>query len=510
MDIQKDDVAGGVLSKIIGNSSCIGAVLEIEQALGVDGEFPAALNLVEKLQSIIEPLYGDSANATSWSDALRAVQDADPSRKKGLSWTRLAPTSRAGNPLGGRFKRYPIAAFFLQEPMAGLAGQVNIIHRLFLAALLQRQSAHGLHAIADDLRKLIARGGAQSSIYRLPQTTEAGWEVLASTLANLPESDLLAARLRTLLKMVTMTKAGQPALTRPTSALTEPQTTRTTFRPAQGGVVPEHRIQVAEPGNSEIAEPPRYVDFHVAEPDAGEEGEPASETEVDANSRETRHWISRHQRITPNDVGRLTAIERRWLGTTLCDLIQSEDSSLRMGAGLVALVYVTGMQFETLLDAEIGPAGVFDTCGVYRRTIRAPTNAYTPDKEMLDQFLPRETMLSLQLPVMLVPWLDTLIRQSTGTVLESLGVDVASANVNVDSVMHLLRAKGRYTRIRRERIPAALAIELNLRYRDVGLVHHLASSAEQVAPMINYYVSHFIGDLQRRYREVADAMLPAQ
>lgn len=55
-----------------------------------------------------------------------------------------------------------------------------------------------------------------------------------------------------------------------------------------------------------------------------------------------------------------------------------------------------------------------------------------------------------------------------------------------------------------------LAIELNLRYRDAGLLHHLASSAEQVAPMANYYVSHFIEYLKRSYREVAGAMLPAQ
>lgn len=503
--------AGGVLSDIVGESASAAVVLEIEQALGIDGEFPAALNLVEMLQSIIQPLCGDNTKADTWSDALRVIQEVDGTRKNSVSWARVAPTSRAGNPLGGRFKSYPIAAFFLQEPMAGLGGQAILIKRLFLAVLLQRPNPQGLHSVADELRKEIARGGTRSSIHKLPETPDAGWTVLARILASLPESDLLAVRLRKLLKMAETPRAIQSPNAHPQGVLTPPEAsaTRTTFKTAPASLVPGHHTQMAEPGDSQTAEPPTYADLYIAEPDLGEGIEPASELEVDAHSRETRYWISRHQRITPNDAGRLTSIERRWVAATLRDLLQSDDAALRMGAGLVALMYVTGMQFETLINTGVGVAGVFDMGGVYRRDIRAPTNAYTPDAELIDQFLPRESVLPLQLPAALTQWVDTLVRQSKRTVLECLGVDSAKADESVGRVMRLLRAEGRYARVRRERMPAALAIELSLKYRDFGLTHYLASGPGQAAPMSNYYVVHFIEDLKRHYREVAGEMLPA-
>ena len=80
---------------------------------------------------------------------------------------------------------------------------------------------------------------------------------------------------------------------------------------------------------------------------------------------------------------------------------------------------------------------------------------------------------------------------------------------DVKTLLDRVRAGGRFTRIRYERIPAALAIELTLKYRDLAVVHYLASGPEQVSPMISYYVVHSLEELQHRYRQVVEEMLSA-
>jgi len=87
--------------------------------------------------------------------------------------------------------------------------------------------------------------------------------------------------------------------------------------------------------------------------------------------------------------GRLTPIERRWLASRLRELTVSEDLGLRSGAGIVALMYVTGMPLADVLQAAVGPEGTVYVGGAYRRTIRLPSNAYTPNADVVEQFLPR-------------------------------------------------------------------------------------------------------------------------
>ena len=506
MQMKEKGEQGGALSGIVGNSASWNTVRTIEQLLGIDTVFPAVPNIVEKLLHLLELLHGATPHGSDWLSALRTVQEAGEQSNEKWRWVRAASTPRAGNPMGGKFKRYPLPAFFLQEAMSDIETQAEHLHRLFLLALLKKQSASGLVSAADELRKLIAGGGANSSIRLLPKEVGSDWSDWIEVLESCPSYDRLAARLLPMLRAVNTT-TEQPMTVAPVPLVTSGRGEKNgRSERVSRGMLPSHRLGLVDPGDSATAQPPRYVDLHATTSELTEQ-QPVSEHEINARSRETRHWISRHQRMTPNDYARFTLIERKWMAARIRELLQSENKELRLGAGLVAMMYLTGMQLDALLDARVGAGGVFDIEGVYRRTIRMPVNAYTPDAQVLDQFLPKEETLILQLPTVLAAWVDALVQDKVRTMLALLDVPVDKAAGWVDRVMAELRDGGRYTRLRRERLTPALGIELNLRYHDTGLTFHLALGDAQGAPMVNYYVAHRIEELQRSYRETTESML---
>lgn len=501
--------SGGVLTYILGESLHSETVGQIEMLLGIDRDFPAALNLVERMLVVFASIPTRSTLVSVWMEALSSVQEAGNRHQNRLIWTRVDATTRAGNPLGGKFKKYPLPAFLLQEPRSGLEIQALLIQRLFLEVLIQQQSSQGILSLAVDLRQLIANSNPWSIMKELPEDVSEDWAEWHTFIAELPDTDYdTLRRLGSLLGR--LESAGTSTPEQPAAVIDQ---TDVAVRRSSPGIairdaIPSYRLLVTEPGDRQTAEPPQVVALHVS-PEDNEQDGMASEQEIDAAARETRHWISRHQRITPNSYARLTAIERRWLASQLSEYMRSEDVGLRLGAGLVALMYVTGMSLQNLLQASVGPEGTFDVGGVYRRKIRLPDNAYTPAPEDADLFLPREGLLTLQLPETLSHWIGECTQPRAGTLAEALSVDEASASEHVKNMLDRLRAGGRYRRIRSERIPAALAIELTLRYRDLTVVHYLASGPEQVSPMLSYYVVHSLEELQRRFRQVTEGMLSA-
>lgn len=509
MDPESDEKARGVLTEILGSSPHAETVRQIEDLLGIDRDFPAAVNLVERVLAVLSSIPAKSTLVNDWVEALASVQEAGKRHQNKLVWTRVDATTRAGNPLGGKFKKYPLPAFLLQEPMSGLGKQVLLTQRLFLEVLIQQQSAKGILSLAVDLRQLIANSNPRSSMAKLPLDVSGDWSEWSVFIDTLPVTDDdPLKRLRNLLER--LASAGTSTPEQPAAVIAQPDVAERRSSPGAAikDAIPSYRLLVTEPGDSQTAEPPKAVALHVS-PEEIDQDELASEQEIDAAARETRHWISRHQRLTPNTYTRLTVIERRWLASRLCEYMNSEDAGLRLAAGLVALIYVTGMPLENLLETSVGPEGVFDVGGEYRRKIRLPSNAYTPDAEVAELFLPQEPVLTLQLPQAVSAWVAACIQRRGCTLAEALNVDEASARGHVKNLLDRVRAGGRYTRIRYERIPAALAIELTLKYRDLALVHYLASGPEQVSPMISYYVVHSLEELQHRYRGVVEDMLSA-
>jgi hypothetical protein len=499
----------GVLKSILVDSPHAETVRRIEDLLGIDRDFPAVLNLVERVLALLLSIPAKSTMVNDWVEALESVQEAGKRHQNKLVWTRVDATSRAGNPLGGKFKKYPLPAFLLQEPKSSLEKQALLIQRLFLEILIQQQSAKGIHSLAVDLRQLIANSNPRSRMAKLPVEVSGDWSEWIVFIDTFPDTDDdPLKRLRNLLER--LESAGSSTPGQPAAVIAQPDVVVRRSSPgvAIKDAIPSYRLLVTEPGDCQTAEPPKAVALHVS-PAEIDQDELASEQEIDAEARETRHWISRYQRLTPNTYTRLTEIERSWLASRLCEYMNSEDAGLRLAAGLVALIYVTGMPLENLLETSVGPADVFDVGGEYRRRIRLPSNAYTPDEEVAELFLPQEPVLKLQLPRAVSVWMAACIQRRGCTLAEALNIDEASAREHVKNVLDRVRAGGPYTRIRYERIPAALAIELTLKYRDLALVHYLASGPEQVSPMITYYVVHSLEELQRCYREVVEDMLSA-
>ena len=138
MDQEFGEKTGGVLTGILSDSSHAEAVRLIEDLLGIDRDFPAALNLVERLLAVLSSIPVKSTLVNLWAEALLSVQEEGERHQYKQIWTRVDATTRAGNPLGGRFKKYPLPAFLLQEPKSGLKTQALLIQRLFLEVLIQR------------------------------------------------------------------------------------------------------------------------------------------------------------------------------------------------------------------------------------------------------------------------------------------------------------------------------------------------------------------------------------
>ena len=57
-----DGEASGVLSAIVGSSPFAASVRQVEQILGIDRDFPAALNLVEKLLATLQAMPNKSTS----------------------------------------------------------------------------------------------------------------------------------------------------------------------------------------------------------------------------------------------------------------------------------------------------------------------------------------------------------------------------------------------------------------------------------------------------------------
>lgn len=100
-----------------------------------------------------------------------------------------------------------------------------------------------------------------------------------------------------------------------------------------------------------------------------------------------------------------------------------------------------------------------------------------------------------------------MYRNTIDTISQRLSTDYESAKIQIYSELDILRKKSRFQRIRPERIPAALAIETTLMFRDPAITFLLASTANQSAPKLNYYVTHSAENLAVLYTQVTNKMV---
>ena len=188
------------------------------------------------------------------------------------------------------------------------------------------------------------------------------------------------------------------------------------------------------------------------------------------------------------------------------DKIVTADRSMQIAAGLIGTMYITGLTLENLLNSSFGEDQTFKEAGGYRREIRMPREGFVPNEIQIEYIAPFTTELSLQLPEPIASWVDNLYTPQR-TLGQSLELELEDAKQHVYAALKILREKGRYQRIRAERIPAALAIETTLMFRDPIVTFLLASKSTQGAPKLSYYVTQSAEKLAQYYNQVTKEMV---
>tara|TARA_B100001059_G_C17787439_1_gene558005 strand:+ start:333 stop:1718 length:1386 start_codon:yes stop_codon:yes gene_type:complete len=454
---------------MVGSQDAFAVLEEVEAAFGLDPDFPARRNLVEKLIELLATVE-PSAQQTSWMAALKEARQAGEKQKEKLGWFFNAATKRGGNPIGGSFVSYPLPAFFLQpKPHSLGTAQYLALNTLFLTALLLRPNGK-FESIADTCRKAISPkalgSGAHALINTLPSSAGSSFlsdiESFLSDVTAAVENERHAQTIKAISSLWEICQTGarkeaEPAQTKPLPEAGphrwfRQQTTGTT---EEGRRIGSHIIHVVEPDktDSPSGDELATVELFMVEPDVvDEQTPPPSETEVEIAAKETRYWISRHQRLTANDPGRFTSIERRRLASSLSEWMISKDRRTRIGAGIVALMYVTGLGWETIFGATLGNDGQFGADGCFRRNIRLPVAAYEPPSDVAALFEPRGEKLNLLLPPAVATWMQAHFKSSDGLLLDCLGVEKNEARDCLDDVLVRLRHGGLFQRIRLERI----------------------------------------------------------
>ena len=504
----------GKLLSIAGkNNKYCTTILEIESALSIDDSFPAEQNLTAKLISLLE-LLEHSEKREQWQVALLEIKSAGELRK----WDYIAPTGRGGNALGGKFQAYPLPAFFIQPADSYIALQAEGLKALFLAALLQKLPHHELTATSNLLRNAVGPGSKKLKFIKLlPEITDSGFVSYLNSLRNTVNADTLTSDEPNSELLVSITRllhlVPKPIYRPKPKAIDLP--VKPSF-PSTGG---HNGDDPSKPGNLAIhkflstenpkGEPPEFINLFTLTAGTDDlNAEPTPEFEVEQQVQESKFWLTRHEKMVPTDLGRFTMAERLRFVRFIHDKINSDNSTDKLVGGLVGCMFTTGLSLKALLDCSLGDGHAFAQGGIYRRKIRLPQDAFSPSEAQIHDLERFTDELYLQLPEPIASWISSLCTQHTiDTISQSLSTDYESAKIQIYSELDILRKKSRFQRIRPERIPAALAIETTLMFRDPTITFLLASTANQSAPKLNYYVTHSAENLAVLYTQVTNKMV---
>lgn len=456
------------------------------------------------------PQLEASERQQAWNAALHEVEAAQ-ALQAGEHWTPLAQTGRGGNPLGGHFQEYPVAAFLLQPELDLLGEQKGVLHHLFLSAVLV-QPGKARDIVATQLRQALNVSATEqhSLIQRMPALSEPDYRRLLGTFLAAPGSDSWTARqqelLDTLRNLYRDWTVGPPVLLKPVARPADRVIPRV-LDELLGTPAPGHLdVRELAPGDSATGEHPDRLDLFVAA-DADGDAPAPSEQEIEVSARESRYWSVRLQRLVPGDASRLTSIEQRRVARLLTQWMRSNDSDHGLAAGLLALTYVTGLGLDGVMHASVGAEGTFGLEGVYRRTIRQPPGAFLPDGNLQAALEPHAQQLVLTLPTPVSRWLQLRCNGMDGTLMDVLGLGAEQALERVRAALDELRDNGRFQRIRMERVATALRQELTLAFRDPTVTYLLSGRDEHVAPVLAYYVVHSCDELAARYSQTTERML---
>lgn len=485
-------------------------VQEIEGILKIYHEFPAVRELVTRLNELLETA-AKSARQEAWEKALRVVSELGEAA--GWKYTDRC-TSWLDNPLSEDWYQHLIPEFLLEKGYAEDRELLHGISMLFLNALLQSLSKE-LLTVAATLRFYFNPLLKLKIVKSLPMyTTSVEYNKgLSAFLEHVewyrldPDEKKFLDILQSLLDLQTpaISTDKEKVVSRRRRSSHQEVLSDVDER-TQGGAV---ETFISEEADSINGESPQFAAVFVADvvPDESDADLIPTEQEIDSRARESRHWASRHQRLVAGDQGRLTSIERRHLVSFIRNGIDCGEMQKELVSGLLGLMYVTGQDLESLLSCSVGPGGNLGQMGTYRRDLSPPSDAFKPTSAVTSFLEPNAEWIDLQLPEPLGEWLIARYRNINESLGQCLGISLDQAGDALSKVMVELRDSGRFQRLRLERIPAALAIELTVSQHDPVVTFLLSSRPNHGAPMLSYYVAHPVELLASIYSTVSQFMM---
>lgn len=492
-------------------------VLDIEAIFGIDGSFPARLNLLQALLELLVELP-QSSKTESWKAALQEIAQ----QEKTSAWEKAAPR-REFNPLYRQYGQFPLAACLLQEAGQERLGQAKGIKLLLLSVILE--GSFPVEKLADHasvLRKSMHQGRQEAKLVDLPEFTDT-FDAYVAKLKNNLEDGLLKGDMgksvQVLLGGIKVRRTDGPTATGgqpihpflPPKPPKKPVGTESVTPGPYAPPINVKRIRIGGQREPIEAEPPAFISLvsspplHLpAEPD-DEIARRLDEEQADAQLRISKQWMRRHDKLAPTDYGRFTPLERAQLAQAIkADLTSKSPQSL--AAGLIGCIYFTGMPLETLLSTETsGEHAVFDPKGRYIKEARRPEGAFTPTEQQQRLLENTTSKITFELPNLIAEWLAETLAAGDATLGLCLGVTEDEARQKVKDWLEKLRETASM-RIRIERIQAALSIELTLAHRDSALTWHTAGRENQAAPMLAYYVAYPEQHIVSAYNQTASFM----
>ena len=524
MNSNTDVAAIGPISVLFSEDKSTFALARgIEDKLGLTPAFHASRNLVEKLNTIVllDKNFPPNHPIASWVEILPEIG------RRGISagWRRAAPSGRSkGHPLGGSLGQFAVASAFLQPVSPDLNSCFDGVLRLLLLSISAAEVG-GFDSQANAIRLAFEKNTRTTSM--LPSfTNDEKFRLGIGSALNLQvrgrqnkTDEQFVSALRSLLSVRTRKSLVRRNPGSPTkiigSRISQPSPPPLrTFRTTQdisgqgyGGALKTLRVHNPEEETGESPIESLIFERDKFDEKKAEEGRRDDILNVDGRAEESRHWVTRHQKLALIEKARFTEFERIWFVREVIKYARSENQVQSIPAGLLLLVYCTGRSLEEVLRFRVGPKSEISLEGRYCRILRTPSDGYKPDNALENDIERRASKVYLSLPTELIAWINRHCRDS-----HSIGESIAEGIEQdpkkcVASLLEVIRDGGRYYRIRSEKIPVQLGIELTLAERNPIITHLLAGSDNHAPPMLAYYVALSTQELSDAYRKVLRKMM---
>lgn len=447
---------------------------ELEDKLYLDSQFAARGELAECMSKLLDKEFSAPSHIeeklTIYDKALKTVLDPDAGP------TPVNTGSSSCHPLKGKFEKYQMAAFLLTPRHYQFEEQISSIKSLFFMFVILFHKNDANRNIAKKLRRALDANLLPIKTIQLvnPKIKFSDLAPLILSLQKVKDNNTEpreAAFAQTLFEIVNAIVSAKPVV----NFINESQINKTTLG-----------FEQIDKSDSKSTAKPQELCAKLLE----------------ENSKE---WITRNQKVTPNDYRIFENSELRGLVDSLVANLTCSDNKVRDASAIVLLSLFIGQNVDTVKKLEFGDEGSLTLTGEYCREIKIPMGAFVPKNKSTD-LRPRAKFIKLPLPPILKHWLSSL-PNSNKALIDCIGTPHDDLDKSIENVLKRIKSKPGLFRIRQEKISAALHLALTLLYRDESINYIITRRENHKAPDSSYYISHEVSFIQRAYASALEKML---